>query len=128
MATKKAAKEIAYAKGEDRQKALDNTLAHLEKTFGKGAIMRLGDNANMNVEAISTGSLSLDMALGIGGVPRGVSSIFSNINQMDGVAIDSIFDVSVLPDYRSYDYTNCPYCKQGIKVDALVNRNGYSML
>ena len=63
-----------------------------------------------------------------GGVPRGVSSIFSNINQMDGVAIDSIFDVSVLPDYRSYDYTNCPYCKQGIKVDALVNRNGYSML
>lgn len=71
MATKKSAKEIAYAKGEDRQKALDNTLAHLEKTFGKGAIMRLGDNANMNVEAISTGSLSLDMALGIGGVPRG---------------------------------------------------------
>ena len=63
-----------------------------------------------------------------GGVPRGVSSIFSNINQMDGVAIDSIFDVSVLPDYRSYDYTNCPYCKQGIKVDTLVNRNGYSML
>ena len=63
-----------------------------------------------------------------GGVPRGVSSIFSNINQMDGVAIDSIFDVSVLPDYQSYDYTNCPYCKQGIKVDALVNRNGYSML
>ncbi|MGM9537013.1 MAG: orotate phosphoribosyltransferase [Candidatus Onthomonas sp.] len=63
-----------------------------------------------------------------GGVPRGVSSIFSNINQMDGVAIDSIFDVSVLPDYRSYDYTNCPYCKQGIKVDALVNRNGYSTL
>ena len=71
MATKKAAKEIAYAKSDDRQKALDNTLAHLEKTFGKGAIMRLGDNANMNVEAISTGSLSLDMALGIGGVPRG---------------------------------------------------------
>lgn len=63
-----------------------------------------------------------------GGVPRGVSSIFSNINQMDGVTIDSIFDVSVLPDYRSYDYTNCPYCRDGIKVDALVNRNGYSVL
>lgn len=63
-----------------------------------------------------------------GGVPRGVSSIFSNINQMDGVAVDSIFDVSVLPDYRSYDYTNCPYCRQGIPVDALVNQNGYSTL
>ena len=63
-----------------------------------------------------------------GGVPRGVSSIFSNINQMDGVAIDSIFDVSVLPDYRSYDYTNCPYCKQGKKIDALVNSYGYSQL
>lgn len=63
-----------------------------------------------------------------GGVPRGVSSIFSNISQMDGVQIDSIFDVSSLPDYRSYDYTNCPYCKQGVPVDALVNRNGYSML
>lgn len=63
-----------------------------------------------------------------GGVPRGVSAIFSNINQMDGVAVDSIFDVSVLPDYRSYDYTNCPYCKQGIQVDALVNQNGYSTL
>ena len=71
MATKKTTKELAYAKSEDRQKALDNTLAHLEKAFGKGAIMRLGDNANMNVESISTGSLSLDMALGIGGVPRG---------------------------------------------------------
>ena len=66
----KSTKEIAYAKSDDRQKALDNTLAHLEKTFGKGAIMRLGDNANMNVEAISTGSLSLDMALGIGGISR----------------------------------------------------------
>ena len=40
MATKKTTKEVSYAKGEDRQKALDNTLAHLEKTFGKGAIMR----------------------------------------------------------------------------------------
>lgn len=63
-----------------------------------------------------------------GGIPRGVSSIFSNINQMDGVPIDCIFDVSSLPDYRSYDYTNCPFCRDHIPVDALVNRNGYSML
>ena len=56
---------------EDRQKALDTALSHIEKQFGKGAVMKLGQNLTMNVEAISTGSLSLDMALGIGGLPRG---------------------------------------------------------
>lgn len=55
----------------DKQKALETALQQLEKQFGKGAVMRLGENAAMNVEAISTGSLSLDVALGIGGVPRG---------------------------------------------------------
>ncbi|MBE6886612.1 MAG: recombinase RecA [Oscillospiraceae bacterium] len=56
---------------EERQKALQTALAQIEKTYGKGAIMKLGQNTTMNVEAISTGSLSLDMALGVGGVPRG---------------------------------------------------------
>ncbi len=55
----------------DKQKALETALQQLEKQYGKGAVMRLGENAAMNVEAISTGSLSLDVALGIGGVPRG---------------------------------------------------------
>ena len=55
----------------DKQKALETALIQIEKTYGKGAIMRLGQNASMNVEAISTGSLTLDTALGIGGVPRG---------------------------------------------------------
>ena len=55
----------------DKAKALETALQQLEKQFGKGAVMRLGENAAMNVEAISTGSLSLDVALGIGGVPRG---------------------------------------------------------
>lgn len=58
-------------KAEDRQKALETALTQIEKDFGKGAVMRLGQNTNMNVEAISTGSLSLDMALGIGGLPKG---------------------------------------------------------
>lgn len=56
---------------DDKQKALATTLAQIEKSYGKGAIMKLGDNAAMNVSAVSTGSLSLDLALGIGGVPRG---------------------------------------------------------
>ena len=55
----------------DKQKALETALGHIEKTFGKGAVMRLGQNVGMTVDSISTGSIGLDVALGIGGVPRG---------------------------------------------------------
>ncbi len=54
-----------------KKKALETALSQIEKQYGKGAIMRLGQNSSMNVEHISTGSLSLDIALGIGGLPRG---------------------------------------------------------
>jgi len=54
-----------------RQKALETALGNIEKQFGKGAVMKLGQNSTLNVAAIPTGSLSLDLALGIGGVPRG---------------------------------------------------------
>ena len=59
------------AKMSDRQKALDLALAGIEKQFGKGAIMKLGDNAKMKIATLSTGILSLDVALGVGGIPRG---------------------------------------------------------
>ena len=55
----------------EKKKAIENAIAMIEKQFGKGAVMKLGQNVGMNVEAISTGSMSLDIALGIGGVPRG---------------------------------------------------------
>ncbi len=55
----------------DKQKALETAVAQLEKQFGKGAVMRLGENIGMNVDHIRTGSVSLDIALGIGGVPKG---------------------------------------------------------
>ena len=55
----------------EKKKALEMALGQIEKQFGKGAVMKLGENAHMNVEFIPTGSLSLDIALGIGGVPRG---------------------------------------------------------
>ena len=55
----------------DKKKALETALAQIEKNYGKGAIMRLGEDIPVNVEAISTGSLSLDLALGVGGVPKG---------------------------------------------------------
>ena len=55
----------------DKKKALQTALAQIDKSFGKGTVMRLGDRPEMNVEAIPTGSLALDAALGIGGVPKG---------------------------------------------------------
>lgn len=55
----------------DKLKALEITMGKIEKDFGKGAIMKLGDQAILNVRSISTGSIGLDMALGIGGIPRG---------------------------------------------------------
>ena len=70
MATKKAGMD-AMAPATDKKRALQTALAQLEKSYGKGAVMRLGDRPDMNVEAIPTGSLALDAALGIGGVPKG---------------------------------------------------------
>ena len=55
----------------DRGKALDIALGQIEKQFGKGSIMKMGENAHMKIESISTGALSLDLALGVGGFPRG---------------------------------------------------------
>jgi recombination protein RecA len=57
--------------GNDREKALDAALAQIERQFGKGAVMRLGDRPNEPIEVISTGSTALDVALGVGGLPRG---------------------------------------------------------
>lgn len=56
---------------DNKLKALDNVMSQIEKQFGKGAVIKLGSESTMEVEAISTGSLSLDIALGIGGVPKG---------------------------------------------------------
>ncbi len=58
-------------KAGDREKALETALAQIERQFGRGAVMRLGDDARAPVEVIPTGSISLDVALGIGGLPRG---------------------------------------------------------
>ena len=70
MATKKTVYE-APTPASDKKKALQTALSQIDKSFGKGTVMRLGDRPEMNVEAIPTGSLALDAALGIGGVPKG---------------------------------------------------------
>ncbi len=72
MAKEKQTKTVGTDKSaEGREKALQTAMAQIEKQYGKGAVMLLGENAAMNVEHIKTGSMALDMALGIGGIPRG---------------------------------------------------------
>ena len=70
MAAKKPMVEAATP-ASDKKKALETAMAQIERTYGKGSIMRLGENAGIVVDAIPTGSLALDIALGIGGVPKG---------------------------------------------------------
>jgi len=69
--TKAAPTNGMPATGEDKKKALETALDQIEKRFGKGAVMKLGQTAALNVDAIPTGSIGLDLALGIGGVPKG---------------------------------------------------------
>ena len=71
MADKESKKAAAAYAVSDRDKNLNVTLAQIEKEYGKGSIMRLGDNHTVDVPVISTGALSLDIALGIMGLPRG---------------------------------------------------------
>lgn len=70
-AKKETSTKTTPAPASDKKAALETALAQIEKQFGKGAVMKLGANVTMQVDAISTGSLGLDMALGIGGLPRG---------------------------------------------------------
>ena len=73
MASKSAPKKPLAMPGssEEKRKALDSAIGQITKTYGQGSIMRLGENSKMSVSAVSTGSLTLDLALGIGGVPKG---------------------------------------------------------
>ena len=70
-APQKDATTVAQSTQEEKLKALEHALADLDKQYGKGAVMKLGEQASQNVEVISTGNLELDLALGVGGVPKG---------------------------------------------------------
>ena len=64
-------KVVGKADEKNKSAALDAALSQIDRAFGKGAVMKLGQKNSMDVEAVSTGSLGLDIALGIGGLPRG---------------------------------------------------------
>ena len=63
-----------------------------------------------------------------GGNVAGIASIYSAVSSVEGKVVRSVYDISDLPDYESHDYRDCPYCKAGQKLDALVNSHGFSML
>ena len=82
------------------------------------ASLTTGKTANRSTEAISY----------YGGQVVGVAAIYSAMDKIGQYPVRSIFDLQDLPDYASYDYRECPYCKQGRKLDALVNSYGYSAI
>ncbi len=82
------------------------------------ASVTTGFTANRSIEAIGY----------YGGNVSGVASLYSAVAESGGLPVHSVYDVNDLPDYASYDYRDCPYCKKGRKLDALVNSFGYSAL
>jgi orotate phosphoribosyltransferase len=75
-----------------------------------------GYTANKGIEAVSY----------YGGEVVGVAALYSMVDEINGLPVRSVFNVKDNPDYESYDYKDCPYCKRGRKLDALVNSHGYS--
>ena len=102
MAAKKEAPAAAPVNA-DKKKAIETAMQQIEKMYGKGSIMRYGDGNVANVEAIPTGSLALDLALGIGGLPRGrvVEVMGAGEEQRVRVAFDGsvekVFSASIAP-------------------------------
>mgnify|MGYP003344863882 CR=1 FL=1 len=111
----------------DRDKALEAALAQIDRQFGKGSVMRLGDEARAPVEVIPTGSIALDVALGIGGLPRGrVVEIYgpessgkttvalhavASVQRAGGIAAFIDAEHALDPDYAA---------KLGVDIDALL--------
>ena len=90
-----------------------------------------GKNVIVLMATVTTGhsaNKAIESVLYYGGKLQGVSAIFSSIDHLEGVPIRAVFGVKDLPDYASYDYRNCPLCKAGKKIDALVNAFGHSKL
>ena len=82
------------------------------------ASVTTGFTANRSIEAIGY----------YGGTVVGVTSLYSAVREAAGMTVHSVYDVNDLPDYESWDYRDCPFCKQGRRIDALVNSFGYSSL
>ena len=82
------------------------------------ASVTTGFTANRSIEAIRY----------YGGMAAGIAALYSTVPESAGILVPSVYDIRDLPDYASYDYRDCPYCKAGRRLDALVNSFGYSAL
>ncbi len=128
--SKKKASAATYtppATKEEKQKALNTAIAQIEKAYGQGAIMRLGQTKTLDVQSISTGSLQLDMALGIGGVPRGrIVEIYGpESSGKTTVALHIIAEAQKLGGEAAFidvDHALDPYYAQalGVNIDTLL--------
>ena len=82
------------------------------------ASVTTGFTANRSIEAIRY----------YGGEAAGIAALYSTVPESAGITVHSVYDIRDIPDYASYDYRDCPYCKAGRRLDALVNSFGYSAL
>ena len=82
------------------------------------ASVTTGFTANRSVEAVGY----------YGGEAVGIAALYSAVEEAGGHPVRSVYNLSDLPDYESYDYRDCPFCKKGRRLDALVNSFGYSAL
>ena len=99
----------------DKMKAIESAMGQIEKQFGKGSIMKLGEHSSLNVDAISTGSLDLDIALGIGGVPRGrIIEIYGPESSARNVGVDTENLIVSQPDTG----------EQGLEITEALVRSG----
>lgn len=90
-----------------------------------------GKNVLILMASVTTGytaKRSMETISYYGGKVCGVAAIYRAVDEIEGYPVRSIYSIADLPDYESHDYRDCPYCKQGIKLDALINSHGYSAL
>ena len=117
-----------------------NTIYVVEPEFGTNSQMIFRDNIQPMIRgkhvlvlmaSVTTGftaKRSLEAIGYYGGEVAGVAALYSAVDTVEGFPVSSVYRVNDLPDYESYDYRECPYCKSGKKIDALVNSFGYSEL
>jgi len=117
-----------------------NTIYVVEPEFGTNSQMIFRDNIQPMIRgkhvlvlmaSVTTGftaKRSLEAIGYYGGEVAGVAALYSAVDTVEGFSVSSVYSVNDLPDYESYDYRECPYCKSGKKIDALVNSFGYSEL
>jgi RecA/RadA recombinase len=94
-------------RGVESDKALDMAVSQIHRQFGKGAIMKMGDAADRKIEVISTGALALDLALGVGGVPRGrVVEMYGTAGSLPS-SMRSMLSILATPRPSESTSTNC---------------------